>query len=1627
MNTAHAKFQELKQLREKERAKAIRDGFLADPDKKTSLDKAITPVGTCTEMCPEFERVERIVQNMVDKAEKVHDDSSGRDMPSEERMVKRFRRSAAGYDEQLPSDIRTPATLQKTLDYLLDRVIGGEERLATIHKFVWDRTRGIRNDFSIQQVTNTEDVKIAVDCYERIARFHILSLHQLSNPDNLLEGENFDAHQEREQLNNTLLSLLYYYDDNRDRVDLPNEGEFRAYCIIFELQSQHPDLEDRIQAWPKTLLADKRVQTALKLYMAAGNGLFDQGPLRPTAPLAIAQSKVGTFWRVLSSRAVPYMMACVAEIYFAPVRFAALDALWRSCKSAPSAQQARSRDWTLAEVTNFLGFDTEAETKDFCAAFDIYFGTDEHGEEYLDVTSNSAHSLDQSSIPNRQSFSHTYVEKKRYHRTLTAVINGVPVAEAIRQGLVEPEDEGSPGLEQDEAVGEDDQSMFVPDTKPTPPRLKPSPPGPALNPGASTFTPKFGESQGSSSSVVRRPAEKSTSSFGQPTSFGSSDSGSSGPSTGFGSASAASMFGKPAVGQQQSGSFDFGGFGQTPKEPALDSPKLSAPSTSQTQAPALSFNSVTTPTFTGFNFGHSATASSTATSTPPVGASTSSAIPPIFGPRATFPPSGPAEEPKTKTPAAATPLKFTDLTPQTMQIPSTSEPKVQASDNQPKIGASPAPIFSFQPQVSQDNSKTPAMVTTTQSTPSTLPSTATNSLKSTTSSTTTPTTPFFFNKPPSTSEAQKPSSGGFKFPSVQAPLIKPPDQVQPDTVPAETAKAAKPFTQPTASTAPPQVSTTPPHSPTPHPAEPSVSQVDRDQLVTNLATVALLRKNGMMQHYIEYTLPDLLRTALNQHRLEVHDTAVASIRSRILARKFGYIWRTRAWRNSLNRRAKNRRQLFAQTIRAEEERKKRSEEELEEILRATQETKRLQQEVEQAAETRRAKLSVRADNNPGKVAGQKRKSSSGQEQPQPILASSRNGTASATPANKGHKRSRTLGTFSEPSNRTLRNMQPPGVSFRPSRSKPPPHVSIFSARSTFGRSVSGHQNLRESTSGQKVDTTHTDYFKLKAMGIDPETPIIPDTEATLALRKRREEEERKAALARASRPTTRLSSSSLQGSPSAGTASPPAFSPLMASPAAPTRAPAAQHQQPVIRAAPSPVEDDFLKQIREAREALAEQAQWFKEQTVTLEKEMEQEEQELGKSSQSSSRHPFESSVLSIPPAATTSGGNGSALARAHTGYEYRPSETKPGASLSRTEQRIRMTGAHGLATSALGRKPRTASSSGYIPVAMSRRSAMTYNRGAERAGQDPSLQSHRDVSTTAMSQRQHGRKRSHNDADVDADAEIIDPNLAEERRQNNRGGFVGSEVDESSLRHAAKRPRGADDSTTEPLVGGDHQSQGYGRRNEPLHHSRSRNPYELLQQGRDEDEEEDEDEASEEDEEENKLSTHGQYRPDRDQALQSSSYPYPDRNNENHNAREEVEEEASEAEEDVEEEEIEYEEEYEYDEQEVEEEEDDDEELLEEDEDTTDNGGGHHHQHHHQRIYAAHHHHHGYSNASTSGDGDGELYEDEDEDDDGDTGSTTDSTTPLTNPGQGFSRATTSSAGPGGSADDAVVLSDSD
>ena len=61
------------------------------------------------------------------------------------------------------------------------------------HGFIRDRTRGIRQDFTYQRHVGILE---NIECHERIARFHILAIHELGK----LEDGQF-LKQETEQLN----------------------------------------------------------------------------------------------------------------------------------------------------------------------------------------------------------------------------------------------------------------------------------------------------------------------------------------------------------------------------------------------------------------------------------------------------------------------------------------------------------------------------------------------------------------------------------------------------------------------------------------------------------------------------------------------------------------------------------------------------------------------------------------------------------------------------------------------------------------------------------------------------------------------------------------------------------------------------------------------------------------------------------------------------------------------------------------------------------------------------------------------------------------------------------------------------------------------------------------------------------------------------------------------------------------------------------------------------------------------------------------------------------------------------------------------------------------------------------
>ncbi|KAK5135973.1 hypothetical protein LTR08_004431 [Meristemomyces frigidus] len=604
------RYDELTKSRERERRQAIAQGLIADPEKPRSLAEAITPVGTCQDMCAEYERVERVVQNdvwteEVDPNHSVY--STGKPDPEETRMVKKFRRAAAGLEEQLPSDLRPPAVLKKTCDYLFNELVGNAPKLATVHHFIWDRTRAIRNDFSIQQVTKAEDLRLAVDCYERIARFHIVSLHRLAVTPR--PYDKYDAAQEREQLDRTLLSLMQYYDDSRGRVDLANEAEFRAYCVIFQIEDPTPDLEDRVQSWPRHVSMDGRVQKALELYAAACNTMDSQGPLKPRASHLIAQQDWQRFWTLVDSKEVSFLMACVAEVYFLLVRRTTLNALWRSFRQNPNRSP---EDWTIDTLCDLFALDSEEQVKTFCEAYGFIFATRGDGQEYLDLGSVKERSLPQPVVGLTKQWRSELVENKRYSRTLPAIIDGLAVKQAQDVGMVFAE-----AIEEDmEDVVEDDVAAADASNYP----FLAEDGDPAGEESDSLFIP---EGQIQKPTTAEPPvAEPLTNGFGGAAFM---------PSTTFGTGGGGFTFGRPSDGTSSAAQPSIGESLFTPKP-------LGA-----TDAPALNSKS-------SFNF---LSAASTSASTAPVTTASPLIEPPKFNPSSTFSfkaePSGqskPEEKPK---------------------------------------------------------------------------------------------------------------------------------------------------------------------------------------------------------------------------------------------------------------------------------------------------------------------------------------------------------------------------------------------------------------------------------------------------------------------------------------------------------------------------------------------------------------------------------------------------------------------------------------------------------------------------------------------------------------------------------------------------------------------------------------------------------------------------------------------------------------------------------------------------------------------------------------------------------------------------------------------------------------------
>ncbi|ROW06102.1 hypothetical protein VMCG_04660 [Cytospora schulzeri] len=396
------------------RSSLVKAGLIDDPDVRKKLSDAIDFRGICEDMCPEGEKVSRIVEYDVKAAEKTASPDGLEMWPDPARMVKTFKRSAAGSDSPLPTEVRSPAALRRTVDYLIDDLLKSDENLPSLHNFLWDRTRAIRKDFIFQNAMSAEERTDQIYCLENIARFHAVALHLLSQEG--FAAEDFSEQQEREQLGKTLLSLMQVYDECKDMqgVKMQNEAEFRAYYLLFN--AHDPFVMQQMQDWnDKFWFQSTEIQTVVALIEAMQNVWNGRGPLRPQIPLTTGSPSFTTYFSIVENPRVSYTLGCFAEIHFTEIR----RHLLKSIHKAYGRVRDGPKDLTAKVLNNMFRFDTEDQCVAFLEELGMEFSSQGADEPYLVVERRR-------SIPGktiRSSFSGVIVEPKRGDRSLPEVIH----------------------------------------------------------------------------------------------------------------------------------------------------------------------------------------------------------------------------------------------------------------------------------------------------------------------------------------------------------------------------------------------------------------------------------------------------------------------------------------------------------------------------------------------------------------------------------------------------------------------------------------------------------------------------------------------------------------------------------------------------------------------------------------------------------------------------------------------------------------------------------------------------------------------------------------------------------------------------------------------------------------------------------------------------------------------------------------------------------------------------------------------------------------------------------------------------------------------------------------------------
>ncbi|RAR06935.1 leucine permease transcriptional regulator protein [Stemphylium lycopersici] len=427
------RLQYIKSERPKIREHFVQHGLM-NPEGQMRLSDSVKLYGICDQMCPEYERVRRIVELDVKAPECTpetqHLPSRNQRVPDESRMVKAYARSAAGMDVELVSEIRSPATCLNTLKYLFGRL--DQDDFQFLHSWLWDRTRAVRKDLRTQRIENKENIGILLTSLEHSARFYMLSAHHMARS----TKDDYSHQQDVEQLNQTLISLKERYVDNRRAgIISANEAEFWAYRLILAPIYANTQLENELHRLPSDLRNNPRVKTALEIFRVLKAIIIHRG----YDNFVQCQSNWKVFWDIIKSQRVSYLMACAAAICFNRVRHVVLDSVWRAYRVGQYRHQVTVEGWTTDKLREALGFDTDSEAMQFCEAHGFVFEVNHEGQTFLDIKQKSyerkAAVLSKADVK-PQFFSASIVEAKRHGRPLSVVIAGLTVQESKKGGLL---------------------------------------------------------------------------------------------------------------------------------------------------------------------------------------------------------------------------------------------------------------------------------------------------------------------------------------------------------------------------------------------------------------------------------------------------------------------------------------------------------------------------------------------------------------------------------------------------------------------------------------------------------------------------------------------------------------------------------------------------------------------------------------------------------------------------------------------------------------------------------------------------------------------------------------------------------------------------------------------------------------------------------------------------------------------------------------------------------------------------------------------------------------------------------------------------------------------------------------